>query len=97
MAASTAVKRKVSPLLASYRRLQKAKSAYCAGRKTKSDVEKAAKDYISKATASGQTATEAKRKSDRVRNGGCKMSSVAGTRKRTTAKKTTARKRTTRK
>jgi len=95
--AATAVKRKVSPLLASYRRLQKAKSAYCLGKKTKTEVEKAAKEYISKATAGGQTATEAKKKADRVRNSGCKMSSVAGTRKRTTAKTTTTRKRTTRK
>lgn len=95
--AATAVKRKVSPLLASYRRLQKAKSAYCLGKKTKTEVEKAAKEYISKATTAGQTATEAKRKADRVRNGGCKMSSVAGTRKRTTTKTATTRKLTTRK
>lgn len=95
---ATAAKRKVSPLLASYRRLQKAKSAYCAGKKTKNEVEKAAKEYISKATTAGQTVTEAKRKADRVRNGGCKMSSVAGTRKKSTkVGKTTTRKRTTRK
>ncbi len=75
--------------------LQKTKTKYCKGKTTKSAVAKAAAAYIKAAVAKGQTRTEATKKANRVRRGGCKMSSVAGTKKRKTTKrrKTTRRKR----
>lgn len=75
-------KKRVSATLAAYRRLQRTKKGYCQGEKTKSDVNAAKKDYIDKAVKKGQTRKEATQKADRVVKGGCKMSSVAGRKKK---------------
>lgn len=85
---------KQSPLLRSYRALQKEKRKYCEGKSTKADVDKKAKSYIDRAVKSGQTKTEATKKANRVKSGGCSMSSrINGTKKTNSRKKSTTRRR----
>lgn len=81
----------LSPLQRAYNALKRKKSEYCKGKATKSDVDSVAKTYVAKAVAKGQTKVEAEKKANAVKKSGCKMSSVAGTRKR--KKKTTTRRR----
>lgn len=66
-----------------YNKLRTTKRLLCAGKKTKADLKKAAKDYVDAAVKKGQTRTEANRKAKAVTTAGCTMSSnVAGTRKK---------------
>ncbi len=90
-----ATTKRTSPLLNSYRKLQSTKKRYCQGKVTAAAVDKAAKVYITRAEKAGQTKAEATRKANRVKKGGCSMtSSVAGAKRKTTTRKTTTRKTT---
>ena len=72
-----------SALQSAYAGLTKTKSAFCKGKKTKSDVKKAKAKYISAAVKKGQTRAEATKKANRVMDRGCKMSaSIRKARKR---------------
>lgn len=84
-------KKKISPLMRKYNALRRKKKAYCSGKATKADVNKAATAYINAAVKKGQSKVEATKKANRVRNSGCKMSSVAGT-KRKSRRRTKKRK-----
>lgn len=83
--------RKMPSALVKYRTLRKKKKLNCAGKATKSDLNKAKSAYISAAVKGGQTRTEATKKANKVVNAGCKLAGVSGTRR----KKTTASKRRT--
>ena len=68
-------KRKVSPTLRAYQKLQKTKQALCAGKATKAAVKAAAVDYITKSVAKGNTKTAATATANRVLTKGCSMTS----------------------
>ena len=66
-----------------YQILQKAKSAYCKGKKNKAEVKKCATAYVKDATKKGQTKASAEAKARRVLNAGCKMTArLSGTKKK---------------
>lgn len=91
-------KRRMPGTLKKYQALQRKKKAYCAGRVTKTEVNKTANAYIAAAVKGGQTKTEATAKANRVLKAGCKMTANIGkkrkaapTRKRTTTRRRSAR------
>lgn len=71
--------------LVKYRTLRKKKKMHCAGKATKSDLNKAKTAYVTAAVKGGQTKTEATKKANKVVNAGCKLA------KTTTARKSSAR------
>lgn len=78
-----------------YQQLLKSKGAFCKGKTTKSAVRKKAKAYIktavNKAKKNGEPVAKARVKAtksaNRVLNAGCKVSSVAGSKKKKRAAK----------
>lgn len=84
--------------LRKYQALRKKKKAHCAGRATKTALNKAVSDYVKSAVAGGQSKTEAQAKANKVLKSACSVSGLAGKRKAAPKRKSTStgtRKRTT--
>jgi len=64
-------KRKRSPLQKAYSDLTKVKGKSCNGKATKTQVRDAARKYIKRAVAAGQTRKEATRKANRITSKKC--------------------------
>jgi hypothetical protein len=79
-----------------YQKLQKAKSKFCEGKTTKTELNKVAADYIKDATTKGKTKTEAEKSANRVLNRGCAISGVKA-KKKTVKAKAAPKKRTVKK
>ena len=77
--------------MGAYQNLVKEKAKFCKGKTTKAAVKKKAAAYIKSAVKKGKTKSVATKSANRVLNGGCSISSVAGTRKRKPAKRKAAK------
>lgn len=90
--------KKMPATLRKYQALRKKKKAHCAGRATKTALNKAVSDYVKSAVAGGQSKTEAQAKANKVLRAACGVSGLAGKRKAAPKRKATGtgtRKRTT--
>lgn len=76
--------------LVKYQTLRKKKKMHCAGKATKTDLNKAKSAYVAAAVKGGQTRTEATKKANKVVNAGCKLASV-GKRKAAPTRKSSSR------
>lgn len=81
----------LSPLMRKYNAMRRAKTAFCAGKKTKAELNKFVSAYVVAAVAKGQTKADAQKKANKVINGKCTVKPIAGAQKRKTAKRKTTR------
>ena len=82
-----ATTRRMPSALVKYRTLRKKKKMHCAGKTTKTELNKAKSAYVTAAVKGGQTKAEATKKANKVVNAGCKLASMAGTRKKAAPKR----------
>jgi hypothetical protein len=74
-----------------YTKLVSLKGKFCKGNANKSDVKKAAANYIKEAVKKGKTKTEAEKIAGRVLRKGCSItSSIAGRKKKSSTRKKSA-------
>lgn len=70
-----------------YQKLQTTKTKFCEGKATKSDVTKAASEYVKDTVAKGnKTKAEAEKSANRVLNSGCPISGVKSKKRSTKGK-----------